>query len=321
VTGRWAIGVDVGGSKIASAVVSEDGLVEGRRVVATPVGQGAAAVLAAITRQVRDALGLLPRGDLLAGLGISTGGAVDHASGIVLSATDLLPGWAGRELAADLRHQLGVAVYVDNDGNAHALGEHRFGAGRGLRDMLCVAVGTGIGGGLVLDGRIRRGASHTAGEIGHVPAVGAQERTCSCGGVGHVETVASGPAMTARYRDLSGDPDVTDLRVVARRADEGDPIATAVLADGGGSLGQVLAGLVNTLDPQAVVLAGGVADVGEKFCVPLRDSLQTSALPGPSRVAVLPAQLGGAAPLAGAGLLALERHGEDRRIEGVDQWQ
>ncbi|WP_229686167.1 ROK family protein [Longimycelium tulufanense] len=305
-TGRWAIGVDVGGTKIATALVSEGGELTARTAVPTPVAGGARAVLAAIEAQARHVAGQLATGTVLVGLGIGTGGVVDHSRGVVLSATDLLPGWAGLALADELGQRLGTRVYVDNDGNTLALGEHRFGAGRGLRDVIYATVGTGIGGGIVLGGRLRRGASHSAGELGHVPAPQAVCRRCSCGRTGHVEAAAAGPAMTDDYRRRSGDMTVCDLRVIAERAGEGDEVAAAVLAGGASTFGQALAGLVNVVDPEAVVVGGGVADIGQLFWAPMEEALRESTLPGPSRVQLKPALLGTAAPLVGAAMLAID---------------
>ncbi|AHH93526.1 ROK family protein [Kutzneria viridogrisea] len=300
-TARWAVGVDVGGTKIAGALVGADGVVRGRTVVPTPARDGARAVLAAMAELVRA----LAAGTPVVGVGVGTGGVVDAATGTVLSATDLLPGWAGTDVAGELRALTGLPVRVDNDGNALALGEHHFGAGRGLRDGVYVTVGTGIGGGIVLDGVLRRGATHSAGELGHLPVPGAEGRRCSCGATGHVEAVASGPAMTSRYREVTGEQ-VTDLRAIAERALAGEQAASAVLAEGGAALGAALAGLANALDPQVVVLGGGVAEIGEPFLGPVERALRSAALPGPSRVALRPALLGTDAPLAGAAVLAFE---------------
>jgi len=304
---RFALGVDIGGTKIAAAVVDYDGVVQSRHAVATPVAGGAAAVLAAsldLSRRVLDwaaATGI----DITA-VGVGSAGEVDTGRGVVTYASDNLPGWAGLALAAEFAAATGLPAVVDNDVNALALGESRFGAGRGFRDVLYVAVGTGIGGALVLDGRLRRGANWAAGEICHLVAAWDGDRACSCGRRGHLEAYASGPAMAERYAALAGLPEPPDLRVVAARAQAGDLVARRAIAEGAEILGITLGGLLNVLDPQALVIGGGVAELDDLWWGPLEAALRANPLPGPAKIALRRAQLGVDAVLIGAAWLALQ---------------
>ncbi|MBP0457639.1 ROK family protein [Streptomyces montanisoli] len=303
---RWRIGVDVGGTKIAAGLVSTTGLLDERLVLPTPATEGASAILGTVQRAVETLRASLPPGDVVTGVGIGTGGVVDHARGVIVSATGLLHGWAGTRVADELHARLGLPVAIDNDGNALALGEHRFGAGRGHQDVLYVAVGTGIGGALVLGGELRRGAHHSAGELGHQPAPGAEGRPCSCGGRGHIEAAASGPSITAAYRERSGDTQVTDLRVVAARAAAGDGQAAGAIEEAATILGKVVAGLANTVDPEAVVIGGGVAQLGPILWPPLETGFRAGTLPPLADVPVLPALLGPTAAIVGAATLVAD---------------
>ncbi len=313
---HYALGVDIGGTKIAAAVVREDGSVIGRRAVPTPVAGGAAAILAAalaLSRRVlEEGRGL----DIIA-IGVGSAGEVDADHGVVTYASDNLPGWAGLALADEFAAATGLPAVIDNDVNALAAGESQFGAGRGFRDVLYVAVGTGIGGAVVLDGRLRRGASWAAGEIGHLIAAWDGDRVCSCGRRGHLEAYAAGPALAARYWELAGieasgggsqgAAEALDLRAVAARARAGDLLARRVIAEGAEILGICLGGLLNVLDPQALVIGGGVAELGDLWWRPLAAALRGNPLPGPAQILLRPAHLGADSVLIGAAWLALMR--------------
>ncbi|MFD7919838.1 ROK family protein [Streptomyces sp. NPDC059740] len=303
---RPLLGVDVGGTKIAAGLVSPDGTLLTSLVRPTPAAQGPLAVLDAVAAAVRE----LPGHEAAAGLGIGTGGVVDRRDGVVRSANDLLPGWAGTRLAQELSDRLGLPVAADNDANVFALAEQTFGAGSGCDSALYVSVGTGIGGGLVAGGRLLRGAHSTAGEFGHIAVPEAAGRPCNCGRAGHLEAVAAGPAMTALGRELTGRPDLRDLREVVTLAQAADGTlagaARTALATGAGALGRALAGLVNTFDPQRVVVGGGVASVGALFWEPLTAAFAAELLPGPAALRPVMAALGPRAAVVGAAALLLE---------------
>lgn len=311
------LGVDVGGTKIAAGLVGDDGTLRTTVVRPTPAAQGPRAVLDAIAAAVAE----LPGWREADGLGIGTGGVIDRARGVVLSANDLLPGWAGTRLTEELTARLGKRVAVDNDANVFALAEQTYGAGAGCDSALYVSVGTGIGGGLVAGGRLLRGAHWTAGEFGHIAVPEAAGRPCNCGRAGHLEAISSGPSITARFRQLSGQDDVHDLRKVVALATE-DPggtgpeaqaaqAATAALTEGARALGRALAGLVNTVDPERVVVGGGVASVGAPFWDPLTEAFAAELLPGPAAVRPVLAALGPRAAVIGAAALLLEEAAPD----------
>lgn len=289
--------VDIGGTKTAAGLVGPDGVLVEKAAAPTPGRAGPDAVLSTVVRLVRG-LG----GDPVA-VGVGSAGVIDPGRGVVVSATDVLTGWAGTDLRGRLTAEFGVPVAVDNDIHAHALGETWRGAGRDAADLLFVAVGTGVGASLVLDGRVRRGAHSVAGHAGHVPVAAAAGVRCTCGATGHLEAVASGPAMLASYR-ASGT--AASLAEVDGRARAGDRHAIAVLAAGATALGSVLGGLVNTVDPEVVVVGGGVAGCGEHWWRPLRSAVTAELLPAIRDVPVVPAALGGDGALIGAARSAWE---------------
>ncbi len=303
-----AIGIDVGGTKIAGGIVGPNGQIAHPQTIPTPAAERAPGILRAIVALTRDLLDLAHREGVTVGaVGVGTAGQVDHARGTVVFAGENLPGWTGMPLADELRAALGLPVSVENDVNALALGEGRFGAGRDFASALYVAVGTGVGGALVIDGRLWRGATWTAGEICHLLVDIEGKRRCTCGQYGHLEAYAAGPAMAARYGELTGIADPPcDLRAVAEKAYAGDPLATEAIVEGARILGLAVGGLLNVIDTEAVIIGGGVPDLGALWWEPFEAALRNNANPGPAKVALRRAELSGRAVLVGAALLAME---------------
>ncbi|WP_435818769.1 ROK family protein [Kitasatospora cineracea] len=303
--------MDIGGTKTSAALVGPDGAVGPVVTVPTPAAEGPAAVLAAVAGAVR-ALGGAP-----VAVGVGSAGVIDPVRGRVVSATDAMPGWAGTELRSGLEQLLGLPVAVDNDVHAHALGEAWTGAARGARCVLLVAVGTGVGGSLLIDGRVHHGARQVAGHLGHLAVPAATGLPCTCGGTGHVEAVAAGPALHAAYRRAGGSPDVPDLRAVAALAAAGDDRATRVLATGARALGQAIGGLANVLDPDLVLIGGGVAHCGPPWWDPLRAAFAAELLPPLAELPLTACALGPTAAIVGAARLA--EAAEPRQVLGERQ--
>ncbi|MGN9777555.1 ROK family protein [Micromonospora sp. H33] len=291
------VGLDIGGTKTAAALVGPGGDVLERRQVPTPARSGPAAVLDTAARLAADLLDAAGPGPV----GVGTAGTVDPATGTIRYATDSLPGWTGTPVVDALAGRLGRSVRVTNDVNAAALGECWVGAARDCRDVLLVAVGTGLGAAIVRDGRVEAGARGAAGEIAHLPAPGAQRLRCGCGRYGHLEAIASGTGVAAAYALATG----TRLtgRTVAERAAAGDIVARQVLDRAGTALGTALAGLVALLDPQAVLVAGGAAG----GLLPAGSAAYSAELPaGWADVPLRPAALGPDAVVVGAARLAMD---------------
>ena len=312
---RLAIGIDAGGTKIEGLLVDVSkpgGPILDRRVAGTPA-QDPEAVTRTI---VAVALELMTgRSDVVA-VGVGAAGMVS-VDGTIRFAPNLA--WRELPLRERVAGAVGVPTYVDNDANVAAWGEFRFGAGRGCTDMLLVTVGTGIGGGVVSGGQLSRGAHGFSGEIGHV-IVEPNGPPCGCGNLGCWEQVAAGRAIDRLGREAAtehpegrlmelagGDPSSIDGRLVTAAAKEGDPVAVRILSEVGRRLGEGIAGLVNILDPEVVVIGGGAIEAGDLLLEPARVAYR-DAVEAPQHrpeVRLVAAALGNDAGAVGAADLAL----------------
>jgi len=296
------IGVDLGGTKMAVALVTADGVVSHLMVEPTPARSGPARVIAdlvALVGRVRA------RAEQPVGwIGVAAAGAVDPATGTIVGATDAISDWAGTRLAEALRRELllaeSVPVIVNNDVDAHAIGESWMGAARLATSLLMVTVGTGIGGAIVVDGVPRRGAHHRSGDIGHIPVAEAQGVRCSCGRLGHVEGVGSGPGLRRLYLALGGNDRAVDARAVVERARNDDPIAVLAVATSARAVGRAIAGAVATLDPLVVVVGGGLGLSGEPWWSAMEGSLRAELVDGLAGLQVMPSALGDVSGVIGA---------------------
>ncbi|MGH8906441.1 MAG: ROK family protein [Egibacteraceae bacterium] len=307
---QLAIGIDLGGTKLAAGLVSGDGGVTRRVRRDTP--DDAESILAQIVDVVSDIDDLGGVAGLPVGLGVA---AIVDSRGVARWGPHLP--FADRPVRDELRAALDRWVAVDNDANVAAWGEYRVGAGvPGTTSLLMLTLGTGVGGGLVLDGRLIRGAQGFAGEFGHV-IVDEGGPACGCGNRGCLEALASGTAIGRRAREaltagaasvLRGVQEVTGEDVTAA-ARAGDTLALEVLARCGFWLGVGIASLVNALDPEIVVVGGGAMRAGELLLSPARTALAARLMGRGHRIAppVVRARLGGDAGLVGAALLALEQ--------------
>ncbi|MDU1685053.1 ROK family protein, partial [Varibaculum cambriense] len=239
-------------------------------------------------------------------IGISAAGVINPQRGTVISATDLIKGWAGTELAKQVKAAFNTEVFVLNDVHAHALGEATLGAGKDYSSILAAAVGTGMGGGLVIDGQVQFGAHYAAGHIGHLPHPLAGDLTCSCGAKGHIETVASGSGQVKLYnRDKPANlPRAQSGREITERALKGEVWATQVIYDSGYALGQTLAGICNLADPQAIIVSGSVTRSGKPWWQAVTAGFGADALTPVKNTPLISGTLGGNAPLIGAAIWA-----------------
>ena len=287
------IGVDVGGTKILAGVVDREGNVLGRNEVESP-GSSEEDVLVALDSAVEALLA-----DGIGAIGFGVASNLDRRTGRILRATNMP--LDDVDLAGRARARFGLPVGVENDANAAALAEWRLGAGRGVSNLLMLTLGTGVGGGIVLDDRLYRGWA----EIGHI-VVDVDGLPCqgNCHGRGHLEALASGTAADRAARELYG-PD-SDARVLVERAREGDVDARARLAEMGGFLGAAIGSLANLFDPELVVVGGGFGEAaGELLLTPAQEAARREALaPADATLRVVPAELGADAGLVGAALVA-----------------
>jgi glucokinase len=302
------LGLDIGGTKIAAGVVDPDGGVHGFVVTPTEVERGPQDGTRRLFELGRRAVA--ESGIALAeisGVGIGCGGPLDSANGVLIAPLHL-PGWEDLRIVEFATAAFDRPAVLDNDATACAAGEHRYGAGRGARNMVYLTISTGVGGGVVIDGRLHRGRSGNGGELGHV-TVDWRGRECrGCGRRGCLEAYASGTSIAERAQE-AGINDATAAEVAAA-ARAGDPIATKVWEETCEALACGITSIANLFEPQIVVLGGGVVRTGEQLLAPVR-ALVVDQVCGP-RVDVVQTALGDAVGVVGAAAIAYERLGVPR---------
>jgi len=307
------LALDIGGTKIAGALVTRTGRCTAMASVPTPARDGAGAILDAAA-QLAGTLRASEEGNRVRGVGLAAAGVVDPTTGVVVSATDHLAGWAGTDLIEGIASRLespGLPVRVQNDAQAHAAGEAWLGAAAGVSTALVVAVGTGIGGAVTVDGEVLTGRHGAAGHLGHLAVPAAAGLPCACGGTGHVEALASGVGLAQLHARLSGasgrshnvaGPGVTPLdgRQVATLAATGDPVALEAVRMAGAALGVAVGGVSNVVAPDVVVIAGSLTGAGEPWWTALRSAVAGELIPALAGIDVVAAELGDRAALVGA---------------------
>jgi glucokinase len=315
---RYIIGVDLGGTKIMAGALSEDGTQHfGMRSVSTQANQGQDAVvermIALIEGVILDTIAQTgaSRGDFI-GVGIGAPGPLDRERGIVIVAPNL--GWRDFPLRDLIQDRLGLEAALDNDANCATYGEWWQGAARGSKITIGFTIGTGIGGGIVIDGKLFHGASDVAGEVGHT-TIELNGRHCKCGNYGCLEAYASGPAIATRAREVlvreesasllptlvAGKLEDITAATVYEAATRGDAVANEIVRDTARYLGAGIANLLNVLNADTIVVAGGVTAAGDTLFVPLRAEVRRRAFrPAVEAARIVPAELPGTAGVVGA---------------------
>jgi len=323
--GPHTAGVDLGATKIFTLVALPDGREAGSDRRPTLADQGPQAVLSRIVDSVRAALAAAgaTKADLAA-VGVVAPGPIDHERGVVRNPPNL-PGWEAVPVVQILKDALGVRVILENDADAAALGEHAFGAGRDFRNMIFITVSSGIGGGILVDGRLYRGAAGAAGEVGHM-VLDENGPTCGCGQRGCLEALASGTAIAARAAALAAEGESPLLARLARESPpltaedvqraalEGDAVALRVIKEAGHYLGLGLVNLVHVFNPHGIVIGGGVSHMGDLILEPAREVVRRRCFPlSQEGLSIVAGVLGDRAGALGA-IVAL---GETRDSEGA----
>ncbi len=302
---EYYIGVDVGGTFTKAALVDHKGRVLSKAQVSSR-GFSNRRYFADTLRNISLRLAVLARvsfGEISA-MGIGLPGPVDTDRGIILSLTNI-KGWNHFHLAGFLKKYLPFSVYVDNDANCMALAESRIGAARGARFALCLTLGTGVGGALILDNDIYRGPFFLGGEVGHMP-LSASGPVCTCGGIGCLERYVGNQAIAVHARRVFGK--AVSLEEVSRLARRGHAKAKRVWQGVAASLALSIAGIVNVLGPQVIVIGGGVAQAGAVLLDPLRTRVRQHAMRHlKNKIKIVRAVLGNDAGFLGAALLAKEK--------------
>jgi glucokinase len=308
--------VDIGGTKIAAALVTSDGQTHALVSLPTEAKQGGEAVI----QRVQELIGKLIQtgktsgaGMIPAAIGVGTAGQVALKRGVIFYATAALPGWVGMPVKDRLEQAFGLPVFVENDANVMALGESTFGAGRGCRHMIGLTVGTGVGGGIIINRRIYHGAHDIAGGIGHIQIDYRGQRQCPCGRYGCLEAYASTQGIVAEYlqaaapemvESLDLTPDQLGVKQIAVLAYAGDADAWDAILRGAEYLGVGITTLINLFDPDMVVVGGGIANLGSPYFERVRQVVSERVLPSLVETPILPAQLGERANLVGAACIA-----------------
>ncbi len=324
----YAVGIDFGGTKLLAAVVDLDaGTVVAEAKKKTRKSDGPAELISRISETIDLAIkdAKLGKKESIAGIGIGIAGQVDAERGMLLGAPNLSQATVNLPMASLLRERYKVPVVLRNDVQIAAKGEAAFGAGKGCNDFLCVFVGTGVGGAVVRGGDLVTGATGTAGEIGHL-VIDANGRLCGCGGRGHLEAYASRTAITkAILGDLhrgrpsvlsdvvsqrnDDEPGGTAIRsgVLAKAVEQGDELATETVIQAGTFLGLGLASAINLLNPQRIILGGGVIEAVDLLFSVASNHARREALPTPANaIEIVRAKLGDHAGVVGAALIGAE---------------
>ncbi|MSR01227.1 MAG: ROK family protein [Gemmatimonadetes bacterium] len=320
---RYVMGVDIGGTNlVVGAVVADGGRVVGLRTEPTGATHGAESVIDRIVAMARATMADTRRIDPNAefdGVGIGSPGPLNRTTGIVILTPNL--GWVDMPVRDRIGTALGLPAWLDNDANCAMAGEWWVGAAKGARHAVTFTLGTGIGGGIVIDGRLLHGASDVAAEIGHI-TIETNGRRCGCGNDGCLEAYASGPAIARRALEMieaGAESSIPSLvgGVLARIGAEtvyaaaatGDPLALEVVQDTAKYLGVGVANLINILNPEVVVICGGVTQAGDRLFTPLRREVARRAFrPAVQACRIVPGLLPGTAGVVGAAKVFLDAH-------------
>lgn len=311
------IGIDVGGTNVKIALVDKSGKIIYSNSVPTYAKMGYEYTVNNIKQAIKD---LMKETNTTAkdidGIGFDFPGQVDYKTGVVKLAPNI-PGWVNVPIAQMIEEEFHIPTRIDNDVRCAALGEMKFGAGQGCENFVCITVGTGIGSGLVVNGQLVRGASNAAGEIGHIKLQMKDGLICGCGDTGCLEAYASGPSIVAMAQDYIKGGKSTKFRemaaaeggeitpyMVAKAAEAGDPVAKRIFAIVGEYIGIGLTSVINLLNPEKVIIGGGVAEAGDLLLDPIRKTIKERAMVvAGSAVEIVPAQLGNSAGVIGASML------------------
>jgi glucokinase len=310
----FVLAFDLGGTHLRAAMVGEDGAIHSSVKHQTPVTTSASEVVNALVAAARESESRLPPGQLIKAASVAVPGSVNTATGVVVNAPNV-SALNGFQLAAALTSELGLAATVENDANAAAVGEMWRGAARGYRSIVCVTMGTGVGGGIILDGKLWRGVNNSAGEVGHTCVDPFSDVACTCGSRGCLERFASATGIVRMTREAqsrfpnsvwqsAGQFTSAD---VYQAGVQGDALALEIMQCVGFYLGVALANLVNLLNPEMIVIGGGVANGWNLFADEMRKQVAERAFPVlAAQVKIVRAECGDDAGLLGAARLGFD---------------
>jgi len=313
------LAIDMGGTKVITAIISGEGQVVARDYHLTLADEGVQAVINKVFSAVDH---LLDTTDMslsqLHGISIAAAGAIDTRRGLITSSPNL-PGWCDISLRDMVREKYGVNTFLVNDASAAALGEHRFGAEKGVTNLIYITVSTGIGGGIIINGKLYCGSCGSAGEVGHM-TIDVNGPKCECGNVGCWETLASGTAVakeairrlnngerSSLTEIVGGKIESITAETVGVAAQRGDSLALDVMTEAATYLGVGLVNLVNIFNPELIIIGGGMAKLGDFLLAPARQVVRERAFQLPAQaVRIVPAELGDNAGVLGAAAFAFQ---------------
>lgn len=313
---RYSIGVDLGGTNIKFGVVSDNGQILHKGMLSAQVNLGREAILSNLKLAAQRSLAFTHRKRIKVDcIGVGSPGSVNLRTGKIEGSCPNLPQMLGVNLKKRLSDHFDYPIHVDNDANLMALAEFKFGAAKGFRDVLCLTLGTGIGGGIILDGKLFHGSSFAGAEFGHM-TINHKGRKCNCGGIGCLETYASAPAMVKDAKRLlrndrrssmhslvNGDLDRLTTKIIFQAEKEGDAAALRVVNQACAYLGAGIASAVNLINPQVVVIGGGVSQGGLGFIRRIEKEVKKRAFPSATKkLKVVKAKLGNDAGFIGAAI-------------------
>jgi len=320
------LAIDLGGTKIITALISHKGEMIAREYCPTLADEGPESVIDRMFSAVDHLLNLKNIGlSQLHSLSIAAAGVIDIEKGIV-TLSPRLAGWRDIPLRGIVEEKYGVTTFLINDANAAALGEHHFGAGKGANNLIYITVSTGIGGGIIINGQLYSGSSGGAGEIGHT-TVDVNGPRCNCGNIGCLEVLASGTAVareairritkgekTSLSDMIKGEIESVTAETVSLAAQDGDLLALEVIGQAAAYLGAGMVNLVNLFNPEVIIVGGGLAKMGDLLLDPVRRAVKEKAFQLLAQaVRIVPAQLGDDAGVFGAAFFAFQQKFEGER--------
>jgi glucokinase len=305
--GPVVIGVDLGGTNLRTALVSQNGEVVDKVKEPTRASDGHATVVRKLIENIKAQLNrALRNGTKISAVGVGAPGVIHADTGVVVTSPNF-PDWNNLPLKKELEAAIALPVYIENDANAAALGEQWRGAAQGITSMIFLTLGTGVGGGIVLNGRIWPGADGMAGEIGHMTII-PDGRRCGCGNTGCLEMYASSRGVVMTYLERSSRVNGITSEDIYQAARSGDTLAGDVMKDMGHWLGIGIANLINIFNPEMIVIGGGVKDAWSLFIDATREEIKKRAFEYPAtRTQIVPSRLGDDAGMIGAAALAFQK--------------
>jgi len=313
----YFIGVDLGGTNIKFGIVSDKGEILQKGTLSAQANLGKDAILGNIKKGIEQSLSFARKKKIrVKSIGVGSPGSVNLTTGIIEGSCPNLPQMVNVNLKKWLSNRFDYPIHVDNDANLMALAEHRFGAAKGFKDALCLTLGTGIGGGIILNNELFHGSNFAGAEFGHM-SICYSGRKCNCGGIGCLEMYASAPAMVKDtkwllrmnrksiiYGLIGGDSDKLTTEVIFEAERKGDTLALNVINQVCAYLGSGIASAVNLLNPQIVVIGGGVSEGGNKFIQRIEKEVKRRAFPSATKnLKIVKAKLGNDAGFIGAAIL------------------